>query len=51
MEKRKEGYTFSGMRSSTYKGEGGNEQGVWGRDEESAMEGGWEQRGGLRKWT
>ena len=35
MEKRKEGDIFSGRRSSTYKGEAGNEQGFRGRDEES----------------
>lgn len=28
-----------------------DEQDVRGRDEESAVEGGCEQRGGLRKWT
>lgn len=51
MEKRKEGDPSSGRRSSTYKGEAGNEQGFRGRDEESAVGGGRKQREGLGKWT
>ena len=46
MEKWKEGDEIWGRKNNPYKGEAGNEQGMWGRDEESAVEGGREQREG-----
>lgn len=49
MEKRKEGDGILGRKNSPYKGEVGNEQGVWERDEESAVEGGREQREGVQE--